>query len=69
MDTKAGRCDLDILIVEDSPTQAEQLRFILEKNNFKVAQAGNGKEALNLLQRYLPDIVVTDIVMPEMDGY
>jgi signal transduction histidine kinase/DNA-binding response OmpR family regulator len=58
-----------ILIVEDSPTQAEQLRFLLEDQNFKVALAYNGRDALKMLKQNRPTIVITDIVMPEMDGY
>lgn len=60
---------LEILVVEDSRTQAEELRFILENEGFKVSLAANGKEALRLMKKWLPDIVVTDILMPEMDGY
>lgn len=60
---------LNILIVEDSPTQAEQLRFILEKNDFQVSVAVNGREAMKLLSKKKPDVVITDVMMPEMDGY
>lgn len=69
MKNSAGRNHLDILIVEDSPTQAEELRYILEKKEHKVSRVANGKEALNLLIYRIPDIVITDILMPEMDGY
>jgi len=65
----AGRNVIEILVVEDSPTQAEQLRFILEAGGFGVSVASNGKEALAHLLTHQPDIVVSDIVMPEMDGY
>jgi DNA-binding response OmpR family regulator len=58
-----------ILIVEDSPTQRENLRHILEKNDFLVAAAVNGREALSMLQELRPTAVISDIVMPEMDGY
>ncbi len=58
-----------ILIVEDSPTQAERLRHILEQNGTEVRMAGNGKEALVEIRRERPRIVITDVVMPEMDGY
>jgi signal transduction histidine kinase len=62
--------NLEILVVEDSPTQAAQLHHILEMAGFKVSGAGNGKEALNLLQGGLrPTLVISDILMPEMDGY
>lgn len=69
MEYPEGRNKIDILVVEDSPTQAEQLRFILERNNFQVSLAGNGREALDFLRKRLPDVVITDIVMPVMDGY
>ena len=58
-----------ILIAEDSPTQREILRHMLEKNNFRVVAAGNGLEALALLEGEKPLAVISDIVMPEMDGY
>jgi len=69
MENLIERNYLDILIVEDSPTQAEELRFILERKGFKVSLATNGKEALDFLKNHIPDIVMSDIVMPEMDGY
>ena len=69
MENLIERNYLDILIVEDSPTQAEELRFILERKGFKVSLATNGKEALDFLKKHIPDIVMSDIVMPEMDGY
>lgn len=60
---------IDILVAEDSKTQAEHLRFILERNGFQVTVAANGREALDFLQQRRPDIVITDIIMPVMDGY
>jgi PAS domain S-box-containing protein len=60
---------IEILVVEDSPTQAEQLRFILEKRGFIVSVASDGKKALASLAMHKPDIIITDIIMPEMDGY
>ncbi len=59
----------EILIIEDSPTQAEQLVHTLQRNGYKVTAARNGKEALELLDRLKPTVIVTDIVMPEMDGF
>ncbi len=58
-----------ILIAEDSPTQAAQLQYILESAGHEVIHALNGKEACSLLKVYKPDIVISDILMPEMNGY
>ena len=69
MTKKAEENHLDILIVEDSPTQAEELRYILKKRDYMVSLAANGKEALNFLKSQTPDVVISDILMPEMDGY
>jgi PAS domain S-box-containing protein len=59
----------EILIVEDSPTQAEQLKYLLEKHGYKVSVANNGKQALSLFGRQNPALVISDIIMPEMNGY
>lgn len=59
----------DILIVEDSSTQAAQLRFVLEEHGFNVRHGRHGGEALALLEQRLPLAVISDINMPEMDGY
>ncbi len=58
-----------ILIAEDSRTQAEQLRFLLEEHGYKVTATANGKEALEAAQAQKPSLVISDIVMPEMNGY
>ena len=58
-----------ILVVEDSPTQADQVVHILEKEHHAVSVARNGPAALQMLATQRPDIVISDIVMPEMDGY
>jgi DNA-binding response OmpR family regulator len=60
---------LEVLIVEDSPPQAAYLQAILERNHFAVRRAERGTQALEALAERLPDLVVTDIVMPGMDGY
>jgi two-component system cell cycle response regulator len=58
-----------ILIVEDSSCQAEQLRLMLEKHGFTVRIAFNGKQALESIRNEPPSLVISDILMPEMDGY
>ncbi|MBN1527501.1 MAG: response regulator [Thermoleophilaceae bacterium] len=58
-----------VLVVEDSPTQLEQLRFLLEDSGFSVVVARNGREGLAAARANPVDLVVSDIMMPEMDGY
>jgi two-component system, cell cycle response regulator len=60
---------VEIVIAEDSLTQAERLRYYLEKHGFVVRAAGNGREALEMVAERRPALVVSDIVMPEVDGY
>jgi two-component system cell cycle response regulator len=60
---------VNILIVEDSPTQAKLLRLILEENGYAVDAAPNGLKALESVRTKNPDLIITDIVMPEMDGF
>jgi len=60
---------IDILIVEDSRTQAERLRFLLEQQHYKVTHAVNGREALSILSQKTPSLIISDIVMPEIDGF
>ncbi|MGA2974799.1 MAG: response regulator [Spirochaetia bacterium] len=58
-----------ILLVEDSPTQAEQIRGILEQGGYKVRMESNGLDALTALKREPAQVVLSDIIMPGMDGY
>lgn len=58
-----------IVIAEDSMTQAEQLKYILEKEDYVVLHGRNGKEAWDIIQREKPVLVLSDVVMPDMDGY
>lgn len=60
---------VEILVVEDSRTQAEQLRYILESYNYRVRVAYNGQLAIDEMMKHCPTLVISDIVMPVMDGY
>ncbi len=57
-----------ILIVEDSPIQALALQQMLEQKGLRVLRARDGRAGLTMAERYLPDVIVLDIQMPEMDG-
>ena len=58
-----------ILLTEDSPTQAEHLRLLLEAEGYRVEVVTNGREGIERVQSAPPDLIISDIVMPEMDGY
>jgi type IV pilus assembly protein PilB len=66
-DVRTGRRSR-ILVVDDDPPLATVLREILEAENYEVATAGSGGEALTLLYRQAPDLVLTDLQMPGIDG-
>ncbi len=59
----------EILVVEDSLTQVERLKHLLSRKNYRFRIARNGREGLEAIARRRPTIVISDIVMPEMDGY
>lgn len=58
-----------ILIVDDEPNIVMSLEYTFKKNNFEVFIARDGQEALDILQNALPDIIILDIMMPNVDGY
>ena len=58
-----------ILLVEDDSALREGMSDTLESEGYKTVQAGNGLEGLQALKRVFPDLIISDIMMPEMDGY
>ncbi|MBR5384018.1 MAG: response regulator, partial [Clostridia bacterium] len=58
-----------ILIVEDDNELRQLFRRVLEKNGYETFEAGNGQEALDVLDAQFIDLIVSDIMMPVMDGY
>jgi DNA-binding response OmpR family regulator len=63
------KTQVNILIVEDSPTQTKLLRSILEEKGYIVDAAPDGMQALEIIHKKKPQLVITDIVMPKMDGF
>ncbi len=57
-----------VLIVEDSPVQALALVKLLEREHLNVLCASNGQAGISMARFYLPDLIILDIQMPEMDG-
>jgi two-component system sensor histidine kinase/response regulator len=58
-----------ILIVDDNPQNIQVLGNILKECNYKISIAMNGIEALKFVSRNIPDLILLDVMMPEMDGY
>jgi CheY-like chemotaxis protein len=58
-----------LLVVEDEAVLRESIVEILILENYTVLSAANGIEALTVMQQHKPDLILCDIVMPEMDGY
>jgi CheY-like chemotaxis protein len=58
-----------ILVVDDEPILRQVIELTLQKAGFDVVAAGNGKEGLDLYRKTSPDLVITDIMMPIMDGF
>src|SRR6185295_17132699 len=58
-----------ILVAEDDPEARELLLLLLEGGDYSLLEAADGMEALDLLRTEQPDLLITDIVMPRMDGY
>jgi two-component system, chemotaxis family, chemotaxis protein CheY len=58
-----------VLVVDDDPDIRELLFTALEDEGFEVVPAGNGREALTIIQSFRPDVIVLDLMMPVMDGW
>ena len=58
-----------ILVVDDEPEFVDMLKIRLEANDYAVVTAANGKEGVEKAAAEKPDLILLDILMPEMDGY
>ena len=58
-----------VLIADDEPNIVASLEFLMEQAGFEVKVAANGKEALDLVASFRPDLLILDVMMPEMNGY
>jgi twitching motility two-component system response regulator PilH len=58
-----------ILIVDDSPSQLYGMQKVIEKMGHEVLTATNGEEGVQMAKEQLPDLILMDVVMPELNGY
>ncbi|NOH01366.1 MAG: response regulator transcription factor [Chloroflexi bacterium] len=60
--------DVRILVVEDEPSLAEVVCLYLKRAGFQVQVAADGKQAMAILEKQIPDFVILDLMLPEIDG-
>ena len=58
-----------ILVVDDEARMRRFIRMNLELEGYQVVEAENGVQALDQIRKYTPDLVIMDVMMPEMDGF
>lgn len=58
-----------ILVVDDTPANIQSITAILKEKGYQISVATNGKQALDVLSRIRPDLILLDVMMPEMDGF
>jgi DNA-binding response OmpR family regulator len=58
-----------ILVVDDEAKLRQMIRVYLEQENYRVVEAGNGRDALFVARDAKPDLIILDLMMPEMNGY
>ena len=68
-DRQDSTSEARLLVVDDEPNILELLATSLRFAGFEVATATNGRDALAEARRYRPDLVVLDVMMPDMDGF
>jgi len=64
-----NNAEITILIADDEPTNRLVAKLALSKEGYKIIEAVNGIEAINLANKYHPDVILMDAMMPEMDGF
>ena len=66
---EAARTRSRVLVTDDEPITRMLVKLLLERANFEVLEAANGKQAVEIATRERPDLLIVDLHMPEMDGY
>ncbi len=58
-----------VLVVDDSATDQYAFRKILEKHGYQVSVANNGRQGVDMAVQHFPDLILMDVVMPELNGF
>ena len=67
--TEPNYAGMRVLVVDDESRMINFIRMNLELEGFQVIEAGNGLEALDMLRRHIPDLIILDVMMPQLDGF
>jgi len=66
---RAKKVTCTVMVIEDDVATREMVRRMLNKEGWQVLETDNGLNALNLLQKQKPNLILLDLMMPEMDGF
>lgn len=66
---KVGTSPGRILVVDDQPGNLRVVGALLSRNGYQVLEAANGRDALQIAAEHLPDLILLDVLMPDMDGF
>ena len=69
MDETSGKNNRNILVIDDSEDNLYLMQFALETQGYKVLLANSGKKALDCAKQHQPDLILLDLMMPQMNGY
>jgi len=64
-----GRASDHILLVEDDPDARDEMAWVLRREGYEVVAAADGQEALEVVRRETPALILLDLMMPVMDGF
>lgn len=68
-ETKGGKSDKTVLVIEDSPTSRKVISMVLAKRGYTIEEASTGGAALRRMEVILPDLILLDAMLPDMTGY
>lgn len=60
---------MNILVIDDDPAVIDLLKLLLQPTNSTIVAAHSGRDGISMAQQFLPDVILLDLMMPEMDGW
>ncbi|MFL7812403.1 MAG: PleD family two-component system response regulator [Anaerolineales bacterium] len=69
MNSKPQRIDPTILVIDNDPSTSAVFKKLLESKDYQVLTSNSSKESLEIVQRVMLDLIILDLLMPEMDGW